>query len=49
LLLRVFGQVLGFVGQLQGVVLSFAKRVQGTHLQVSHKTNFASSKTITSN
>jgi hypothetical protein len=33
----------------QGVILSFAKRVQGAHLQASHKTNYASSTAITSN
>ncbi len=49
LLLQVFGQALGSTSWLQGVVLSFAKKVWGAHLRVSHKTNHASSKVVTSN
>jgi hypothetical protein len=48
LLLQIFGQASRFASWLRGIKLSFAKRVQGTHLHTSHRTNPTFSKVITS-
>jgi hypothetical protein len=49
LLLQFFNQASRYVGQLRGVILSFANMVQITPLCILHKTNPISSKVVTSN